>query len=149
MPGAFYIRRWHFFHDQFVVPDGDIGVRPGAPGSFERPASFDPRTAFPADPKQIGYGADESIDAIVRIDALRAAAGERELGAERVVGRESDGTIRVSVPAGNRAAFRSWVLGLLEHAVVESPPDLRQHIIEWLGAVADNSARAADGPVRR
>jgi proteasome accessory factor B len=118
----------------------DTGVRLGEPGSFERPASFDPRTAFPADPKQIGYRADESVDAIVRIDALRAAAVERELGADRVVERSGDGTIRVSVPAGNRAAFRSWVLGLLEHAVVESPPDLRQHLIEWLTAVADTSA---------
>ncbi|HSP30298.1 MAG TPA: WYL domain-containing protein [Ilumatobacteraceae bacterium] len=131
------------------LADGDTGVRLGAPGSFERPASFDPRTAFPADPKQIGDGADESIDAIVLIDALRAGAVERELGPERVVGREPDGSIRVSVPAGNRAAFRSWVLGLLEHAVVESPPDLRQHIIDWLGAVAGGSDRTNSGPVIR
>jgi proteasome accessory factor B len=127
--------------------DGDTGVRLGSPGSFERPASFDPRTAFPADPKQIGHGADESIDAIVRIDALRARAVERELGADRVVGRETDGSIRVSVPAGNRAAFRSWVLGLLEHAVVESPPDVRQHIVDWLAAVADGSDRTGDARV--
>lgn len=129
--------------------DGDTGVRPGQPGSFERPASFDPRTAFPADPKQIGAGADESVDAIVRIDALRAGAVERELGADRVLGRDPDGGIRVSVPAGNRAAFRSWVLGLLEHAVVESPPDLRQHIIDWLGVVADGSDQTSGGPGRR
>ena len=123
------------------LADGDAtGVRLGEPGSFERPASFDPRTAFPSDPKQIGDGAADSVDAIVRIDALRAAAVERELGADRVVGRSGDGSIRVSVPAGNRAAFRSWVLGLLEHAVVESPPELRQHVIDWLSAVADAGA---------
>jgi proteasome accessory factor B len=118
--------------------DGDdTGVRVGEAGSFERPSSFDPRAAFPADPKQIGYRPEESVDAIVRIDALRAAAVERELGADRVVERGGDGSIRVSVPAGNRAAFRSWVLGLLENAVVESPPDLRRHLIDWLAAVAD------------
>jgi proteasome accessory factor B len=117
----------------------DTGVRVGEAGSFERPASFDPRTAFPADPKQIGYRPDESVDAIVRIEALRAAAVERELGADRVVERGGDGSIRVSVPAGNRPAFRSWVLGLLEHAVVESPPDLRRHVIDWLTAVGDTT----------
>ena len=29
---------------------GADGIEVGSPGSFERPASFDPRTAFPADP---------------------------------------------------------------------------------------------------
>ena len=121
------------------------GVGMGEPGSFERPPLFDPRTAFPADPKQIGYVADDSIDALVRIDALRAVAIERELGADRVVERNDDGSILVSVPAGNLAAFRSWVLGLLDHAVVESPPEIRAHLIEWLTAVVDG----APGTVRR
>jgi proteasome accessory factor B len=129
--------------DRGAGADGDdIGVRVGVAGSFERPESFDPRKAFPADPKQIGYRPDESVDAIVRIDVLRAAAVERELGAERVVERGGDGSIRVSVPAGNRAAFRSWVLGLLEHAVVESPPDLRRHVIDWLTAVGDTTTES-------
>ena len=119
---------------------GADGIEVGAPGSFERPASFDPRTAFPADPKQIGDTAEERIEALVRIDALRAAAVERELGADRVAERGDDGSVLVSVPAGNTTAFRSWVLGLLEHAVVESPPALRQQVIDWLAAVA-----ASDG----
>ena len=120
--------------DRFDAVDGDRSdsVRVGAHGSFERPASFDPRTAFPADPKQIGQGAGESVDALVRIHALRADAIERELGAARVVERSDDGSVLVSVPAGNLPAFRSWVLGLLDHAVVESPPEIRQHVIDWL-----------------
>lgn len=126
-----------FDRDEDATDSGVSGVRIGEPDSFERPSSFDPRTAFPADPKQIGYVADESVDALVRIDALRAAAVERELGADRVVERDADGGVLVSVPAGNMAAFRSWVLGLLDHAVVESPPALRQHLIDWLGAVID------------
>jgi predicted DNA-binding transcriptional regulator YafY len=124
---------------------GADGIEVGAPGSFERPASFDPRTAFPADPKQIGDPADERIEALVRIDALRAAAVERELGADRVVERRSDGSVLVAVPAGNATAFRSWILGLLEHAVVESPPELRRQVIDWLSAVAASDG----GRVRR
>jgi predicted DNA-binding transcriptional regulator YafY len=121
---------------------GADGIEVGPPGSFERPASFDPRTAFPADPKQIGDGADERIEALVRIDALRSAAVERELGADRVVERNDDGSVLVSVPAGNTIAFRSWVLGLLEHAVVESPPALRRQVIDWLDAVAASDGEA-------
>jgi predicted DNA-binding transcriptional regulator YafY len=115
---------------------GADGIDVGDPGSFERPASFDPSTAFPADPKQIGAAAHERIDALVRIDALRAAAVERELGAERVVTRHDDGSVVVSVPAGNTTAFRSWVLGLLDHAVVEAPPELRAQVVDWLRGVA-------------
>ena len=117
-------------------------VRVGAPASFDRPPSFDPRTAFPADPKQIGQGADESIDALVRISALRAGAVERELGSDRVVERLDDASVVVTVPAGNLAAFRSWVLGLLDHAVVESPEDIRQHLIDWLTDVVEPAPEA-------
>jgi predicted DNA-binding transcriptional regulator YafY len=124
---------------------GADGIEVGLPGSFERPASFDPRTAFPADPKQIGDTADERVEALVRIDALRAAAIARELGADRVVERGADGSVLVSVPAGNTTAFRSWVLGLLEHAVVESPPALRRQVVDWLEAIAASD----DGTVRR
>jgi len=124
-------------------PGGDHGadtVRIGAAASFERPPSFDPRTAFPADPKQIGQGAEESVDALVRIAALRSGAVERELGSDRIVERGADGSVLVSVPAGNLPAFRSWVLGLLDHAMVESPPEVRQHLVDWLAGIVDTGA---------
>lgn len=111
----------------------------GEAGSFERPPSFDPRTAFPADPKQIGNSPSDVVEAVVRIDATRAAAIERELGAERVAVRHPDGAVEVTVPATNLAAFRSWVLGLLDHAVVVSPPEVRDDITGWV--------RALSGPV--
>ena len=61
----------------------------------------------------------------------------RRRGARRGIGRTRrgraggwfvDGSILVTVPASDLAAFRSWVLGLLEHAVVEQPEQLRQHL---------------------
>lgn len=110
---------------------GTDGITVGRPGSFERPATFDPRTAFPTDPKEIGGDADSSA-AVVEVDRARAAAVEAELGADRVVARGDDGSIRVSVPAANRPAFRSWVLGLLDHAVVLEPSDVRDDVIGWL-----------------
>jgi len=42
----------------------------------------------------------------------------------------------VRVPASNLPAFRSWVLGLLDHAVVLDPPDVRAHVIDWISSVA-------------
>jgi proteasome accessory factor B len=111
---------------------GVKGIVVGEAGSFERPTSFDPRSAFPSDPKQIGHAADEGVEALIEIDALRAAAIERELGAARVVERMADGSIVVRVPASNLDAFRSWLLGLLDHARVVEPAAVRDHIVSWL-----------------
>lgn len=119
---------------------GADGIVVGPSESFVRPDSFDPRSAFPADPKQIGHTPDDGVDALVRIDAVRAAAVEREVGADRVSRREADGSIVVRVPASNVPAFRSWVLGLLEHAEVLEPAEARDHIVEWLTAVVDGGS---------
>ena len=51
------------------------------------------------------------------------------------------------VPCANAGAFRSWVLGLLEHAEVLSPPAVRADVVEWLRATA--AGRAVSRPVRR
>lgn len=114
--------------------DGEIEV--GEPGAFERPPDFDPRTAFPADPKQIGHAVDDAVEATVRVSPARAAATERELGEPRVVARHPDGAIDVLVPATNLDAFRSWVIGLVDHAVVLGPPAVRDDIVGWLRRVA-------------
>lgn len=98
---------------------------------FDRPAEFDPRTAFPDDPKQIGADADVP-DAVVRIDAGRAALAVRSLGEARVVRRHADGGVDVSVPCANVPAFRSWLLGYLDHAEVLEPADVRSAIVDFL-----------------
>jgi predicted DNA-binding transcriptional regulator YafY len=103
----------------------------GEPGSFTVPEGFDPAAAVPDDPKLLGGGADE---ALVRIDASRAPALVRELGEAAVSETLPDGAVVVRVPCVNRWAFRSWLLGLLDHAVVVGPPDLRAEVDGWLGA---------------
>jgi len=116
--------------------EGDVEV--DEPGSFERPHDFDPRSAFPADPKQIGHAVDDALEATVRIAPARARATERELGPDRVEVRHPDGSIDVRVPATNLDAFRSWVLGLVDQAVVLDPPEVRDFMIEWLRGVVDH-----------
>lgn len=117
---------------------GDVRVVEGA--RFERPVDFDARDAFPEDPKLIG--ADDAVpDARVLIDATRASLAVRELGEERVVARRDDGSVEVDVPCANLPAFRSWVLGYLEHAEVLAPPDVRADVVAWLESVGTAVAR--------
>ncbi len=116
------------------IEGGEVDV--GEPSTFVRPAGFDPRAAFPADPKQIGHDPADASEATVLIDAVRAVAVERELGSERVARRHDDGSVEVLVPAGNGDAFRSWILGLLDHAVVLGPPAARSLVVDWLAGVA-------------
>ena len=113
--------------------ESDVVPRPD--DRFERPEGFDPRTALPDDPKDIGAGPDGPT-ATVLVDAGRAGPVERELGAERVVARRADGSIEVQVPCGNEPAFRSWLFGLLDGAEVLEPADVRARIADWLRAVA-------------
>lgn len=104
--------------------------------TFERPQGFDPAAVLFADPLQIG-GDPEATPrtARVRIDAGPAPAVVAELGDERVLVRHADGSVEVSVPFVNAEAFRAWVLGLLEHAEVLEPADVRADVIAWLTAV--------------
>lgn len=106
----------------------DVGER----ATHRRPADFDVRHAFPADPKRMGGG---TATALVAIDAARAGGAVRELGDDAVRDRWADGTVVVEVPCANPQAFRSWVLGFAEHAQVLSPPEQREAIVEWLTAM--------------
>jgi predicted DNA-binding transcriptional regulator YafY len=115
----------------------------GPPGSFDRPPGFDVRAAFPADAKLIGGDPIENRCALVRVSAQRAASVVGELGDDAVVDRRPDGSVDVSVPCANRSAFRSWVLGLVEHAVVLGPPEERDAVVEWLDAIVDGAGSEA------
>jgi predicted DNA-binding transcriptional regulator YafY len=111
--------------------EGEVGM--GDAGSFERPEAFDPRAAFPTDPKLIGGAVDAR--ARVRVDGVRAAAVVAELGPEAVVQRHDDGSVEVSVPCANPDAFRSWLFGLGEHGEVLAPPEVRASVVRWLRAM--------------
>jgi predicted DNA-binding transcriptional regulator YafY len=76
----------------------------------------------------------------LRIDAAVAAAAVHELGPDTVEKRHDDGSVVVAIPVTNRDAFRTFVLGLLEHAEVLGPPELREAVVGWL---RDLSAGAA------
>ena len=114
--------------------DGNVSV--GASGSFERPLDFDLRSVFPTDPKLLGEPENQIRTAVVRIAASHAPIVASEVGDDAIVGRAADGSIDVEVPCVNRDAFRSWVLGMADHAVVISPAEVRTDLVEWLTAIA-------------
>jgi proteasome accessory factor B len=107
----------------------------GEDHAFERPAGFDPRDVLPTDAKQFGIAGDTTT-ARVRIAPERAALVERDVGSDRFVARRRSGAIEVAVPAGNAAAFASWVLGLTDHAEVLSPKAVRDDLVGRLRALA-------------
>lgn len=111
--------------------EGAIDV--GAGAEFERPDDFDPRTVFPADPKELG---GDRHTAIVHVDSARATFAIRELGEESIVRRLADGSVDVQVPCSNLGAFRSWLLGWGTHAEVVAPADVRAEVLGWLRSIA-------------
>jgi proteasome accessory factor B len=59
-----------------------------------------------------------------------------EVGEDAVRERRADGAVVIALMVTNRFAFRTFALGLLEHAEVLSPVDVRADLIAWLEAVS-------------
>ena len=87
---------------------------------------------LPSEPMEIDFGDD--VVARVRIDATMAPQPIAERG--QVVERHDDGSVTVEARVRNRIAFRTWLLDMGRHAVVESPPELVIDITTWLAAMA-------------
>ena len=137
--GFWYLIGHDLGHDEvrtYRVDRIEGSIEQGEPEEFERPADFDPRAVFPADPKELGDGGQS---ATVRIDSARATFAVRELGAESIVRRLPDGGVEVDVPCSNLDAFRSWLFGWGTHAEVIGPVDVRDGLVEWLQAMASRS----------
>jgi proteasome accessory factor B len=85
-------------------------------------------------------GGEEEVVARVRIDAEQSRWAVQHVGPDHVVDDEADGSVVIELPVTNRDAFRSFVLGFLDHAEVLSPPELRAEMVAWLTAAAGASA---------
>jgi proteasome accessory factor B len=109
--------------------DGEL--RPEGPaGAFERPPEA---KAQPPKPWQLGDG--EPLTAVLLVDADQARWARQELGEAAEGEVRPDGSAVFRVEVTNRDAFRSFVLGFLEHAEVLGPPDLRAELVAWLESV--------------
>ena len=97
-------------------------------GAFERRSA-----ATPSPPWEAGAG--EPVEARLLVDADQAGWAVGHLGADAVTERRPDGSVVLRVRVTNRDAFRSFVLGFLDHAEVLGPPDLRAEVATWLEAL--------------
>lgn len=119
---------------------GDVEVV--ADGEFEGHARTVTSTeAFPRQPWLLGEGI-EVDEAVVEVDAALAASAVADVGDRATVVHHEDGSVTITMPVANRSAFRAWVLGMLDHAVVIGPPALRAEIVTWLESVAQGHADA-------
>lgn len=132
--GRWYLDGWdHARQDdrQFRLDriEGDVTL--GAAGSFERPELA---SGGPAQPWQLGV--DEPVVARLAVDADQAGWALDHLGDAEVVEERPDGGIVVELTVTNREAFRSFVLGFLDHAEVLGPRELRDELVAWVKELA-------------
>ncbi len=106
----------------------------GVPGAFTAPGDVDPSTFLRDDP--LSYGEEEPLEALVLVDGARAGWAAEHVGEDSVRERHDDGSVVLALSVVNRAALRTWVLDLLEHAEVLAPPELRAEMVDWLRALA-------------
>jgi len=101
----------------------------GPAGSFAAPDT-------PAEqPPPWQMGDEEPAEARLLVDGDQAAWAIAHVGAAAVVERRSDGGVVLTVPVTNRDAFRTFVLGFLDHAEVLGPGELRDDVTAWLEAL--------------
>ncbi|HZQ77147.1 MAG TPA: WYL domain-containing protein [Acidimicrobiia bacterium] len=112
----------------------ESSIEAGPGGGFERPDGFDPASALRDEPWR--FGDEEPVEARVLVGPAQAGWVEADLGAAAVAERRDDGSVVVRMAVTNRDAFRSYVLGLLDHAEVLGPAELRADMVAWLSTLA-------------
>ncbi len=118
--------------------DGDVEV--GEPDAFTAPADFRPDDQVES--RSWLLGDDAAVTVRMRVDIEHLDSMLAELGSEALVVEESARRATVEVAVVNRAGFRSFVLGFLEHAEVLDPPEIRADIVDWLERVVTTEGAA-------
>ncbi|HEX2064833.1 MAG TPA: WYL domain-containing protein, partial [Acidimicrobiales bacterium] len=99
----------------------------GEAGSFEPPARLGPPGRQPWE-----TGDEERVEGLVLVDADQADWAVARAGSSALRERRRDGSVVLALSVANRDAFRSFVLGFLDHAEVLAPPELRADTVSWL-----------------
>jgi proteasome accessory factor B len=120
--------------------DGEVEIEVGEPDAFEVPDEFRADDHIEDRAWLLGDAPPVTVRLVVDADHIDGALGA--LGAEARVetDRTAAGGTVVEVTVTNRAAFRSLVLGFLDHAEILEPADVRAEMIEWLESVAAGSS---------
>jgi len=104
--------------------------------AFGAEGAFDARHETGAGrPQPWELGADEAVTARLLVDADQAGWAVGHVGRQAVEECRPDGSVVLAVAVSNRDAFRSFVLGFLDHAEVLGPPEVRDDMVRWLEAL--------------
>ena len=118
-------------------------VEPTGPArAFDRPAAGQ---ASPPPPWRMGE--DEEQTARLWVDAEQAGWARQALGADTVAEARPDGSMVFEVAVTSPGAFRSFVLGYLDHAEILGPPALRDDMVAWLEQMAGAGPAPVDAGV--
>tara|TARA_B100000902_G_scaffold106331_1_gene108209 strand:+ start:83 stop:940 length:858 start_codon:yes stop_codon:yes gene_type:complete len=117
----------------FKVERFQSSVTIGASGSARSHPVPKPAEAMAEDP--LLHGPESALVAEVLIDPLLARQVERDRGG--VTERRADGSVVVEVDVRSPGAFRSWLFGMGDHAVVLSPPEMVADTVAWLEALVN------------
>ena len=121
-------------------------VTQGTPGEAVVPEGLDVRGALPDDPWRTE--GEDLVVTRIRVDVLEGPRVAEEVGADKVETRHEDGSVELLLSVSSFPAIRSWVLGLLTHAEILSPPSFRTEMVAWLSGVAGGvSVAAPSGPL--
>ena len=129
--GHWYLTAYdHSREDERVFRVGRIegSVELGPPEAFAPPSTTVPGARAPS--WQRGEG--EPVTARLLVDADHAPWALQAVGADAVVTERPDGSVELELAVTNGDAFRSFVLGFLEHAEILDPPELRAELVAWL-----------------
>jgi proteasome accessory factor B len=99
----------------------------GPDAAFDRPPADDALLPPPWE-----LGGDDAQTARLLVDAGQAGWAAGHVGRDAIEEWRPDGSVVLAVRVTNRDAFRSFVLGFLDHAEVLDPPELRAELVEWL-----------------
>lgn len=114
--------------------EGDVALV-GSPHAFEVPPGSVPGLRL--EPWQIGL--DPPVTTRLLVDRALAPAVAHQLGNDAIVESRDDGSLVFELQVTNPTGFRSYVLDLLDHAEVLSPPEARADLARWLQDVAGSS----------
>ena len=155
-PNALAFRRGHWYllawdHTRRAPRTFRVDRIEGSPRRVQPPAGSGPPPGSELDLDQMlelgpwGSGPEESVTARIWVDRIEAPRVRQELSSalelKELPGQQ--GAIEVLLEVGNRTAFRDWLLGMLHHAVVLGPADLREEITTWLEAFSSRAATVA------
>jgi proteasome accessory factor B len=109
----------------------------GPAGAFERPTGIAGKP-----PPAWRIGDEDEVTAELLADPDQVRFVRDSLEGEGSEEERSNGSVVFRFPVRNVPAFRSLVLGFLEHVEVLGPPALREDLVTWLESIAAEPTNA-------